>query len=278
MSTKNSSNQMNTHGIKLNVPEELKKCTREERQLIHKAKQLQENMVKEQKKLAQEGKKKKATVRIAAHKDKQALDNKKNYSLCPDLDMAMSLPQSSEQSVASILRENSMAVPIKVPSGEPATTGPSSSNSKSDIADQSPTPSPIASPHFDMVPCLDSDTAENIDLTVDGLEALRSASASVTHTSKSKQQEMEDIDTYNDANSEASDASDPSAHVSIHSDDNSDSDPSYAPKGGESVSGSEPEPDIPEMPAKLQKVFAEFLKTQHKKVNLQDWTWSPRVR
>ncbi|PBK62831.1 hypothetical protein ARMSODRAFT_980459 [Armillaria solidipes] len=270
MSTKNSLNQMNTRGVKSNVPEELKKRTREEQRLIREAKQLQENTVKEQKKLAQEGKKKKAAVRIAAHEDKQALDDKKNYSLRPDLDMAMSLPQSSEQSIASILRENGMAIPVKVPSGKPAMTGPSSSNSESDITDRSPTPSPIASPHFDMVSCLNGDTADDVDFTVDGLETLQSASASMTHTSESEQHEMEDIDTYND-DGEASDASDPSAHVSIHSDDDSDSDPSYAPKEGESVLGSEPEPDIPEMPAmpaKLQKVFAEFLKTQRKKGKL----------
>ncbi|PBK71138.1 hypothetical protein ARMSODRAFT_1017061 [Armillaria solidipes] len=184
--------------------------------------------------------------------------------------MAMSLPQSSEQSIASILHENGMAIPVKVPSGKPAMTGPSSSNSESDIADRSPTPSPIASPHFDMVSCLNGDTADDVDFTVDGLETLQSASASMTHTSESEQHEMEDIDTYND-DGEASDASDPSAHVSVHSDDDSDSDPSYALKEGESVLGSEPEPDIPEMPAmpaELQKVFAEFLKTQRKKGKL----------
>lgn len=90
---------MNTRSIKPNVPEELKKHTHKEQWLIHEAKQLQKNTVKEQKKLAQEGKKKKAAVGIVAHKDKQALDDKKNYSLHPDLDLAMSLPQSSEQSV-----------------------------------------------------------------------------------------------------------------------------------------------------------------------------------
>lgn len=120
-----------------------------------------------------------------------------------------------------------MAIPAKVSSHEPAMTGLSSSNSESDVADHSLTPSPIASPHFDMVPYINGDTAEDVDLTVDGLKALQLASVSVMHTSESEWQEMEDIDTYNDADGEASDASDPSAHASIHSDDDSDSDPMH---------------------------------------------------
>lgn len=102
---------MSTHGVRAAVPEELKKHTREEIREAREAKKRDAVAVKAQKKGDKEERQLKAAKRVAAQEDKQRLDDKNNQSLCPDIDMLPSLPQTSSQSVASILLAKSQAHP-----------------------------------------------------------------------------------------------------------------------------------------------------------------------
>ncbi len=94
---------------------------------------------------------------IAALEDKQLLEDKKNQSLRPDVDLDESSPQISQPSVSvtSILAKFSTVPPVAQP---PMTV--SSANTPPD--DPSPPPSPIASPQFSLasIPVDDNDIDE----------------------------------------------------------------------------------------------------------------------
>ncbi|KAK0227299.1 hypothetical protein EDD85DRAFT_794573 [Armillaria nabsnona] len=141
-----SAAKMSTCGVKLAIPEELKKHTREEQRLAREKKKCKADMAKAQKKAEQDSKRSKSAKRIAALEDKQMLEDKDHQSLCPNVDMPISLPKVSQQSIVLILAsQTASAVTSSLLAGS-ASTAPSDNGS--------PSPSPIPSPQFDLAPAL----------------------------------------------------------------------------------------------------------------------------
>ncbi len=173
-----NSQRMSTRGVRAIVPEELKKHTQEEMHEAREAKKRDAEAVKVQKKGEKEERQLKAAKRVAAQEDKQRLNDKNNQSLRPDIDMLPSLPQTSSQSVASILLAQSQAVPIAM---GPSTMGTSS------ILDPSPPVSPIGSPRFGLVLAAnDDDHVEEMSTDGDNLPPASQLCAATASTTESE--------------------------------------------------------------------------------------------
>lgn len=143
-----STQKMATRGVRAAVPEELKKHTWQEQRNKREAKKQEVEAAKACKVAECQGNKSKAAKCVAALKDKQMLEDKQNQLLHPDLDMADGLPKISQQSVASILNTQFKPAPstVYLQSPEPPVTAVNALS-----ADPSPSPSPIASPHFELM-------------------------------------------------------------------------------------------------------------------------------
>ncbi|KAK0460893.1 uncharacterized protein EV420DRAFT_1477781 [Desarmillaria tabescens] len=243
---------MNTHGAKANVPDELKKHTRQEQREAREAKQWKQEEAKVQKKEVQDGKKKRMAMRVAAQEDKQLLEDKAIQSLRPDLDTSKSLPKVSQQSVASVLRQ-SPAIMAWGPSvqamSKPTASVATASSKASSVS------SPIPSPAFDLaIPALD----DNDDAEGDILPSM-----TTTHTSESEGSHPDDL--HHDGGSDIEDMSTPdvlSIQVDLEDDTNNDttsSDEYQQPES--SVSGSE---DVGQMD--IDEEFTKFLEMKWAKM------------
>ncbi|PBK85228.1 hypothetical protein ARMGADRAFT_1087682 [Armillaria gallica] len=164
---------MSTLSVKLAVPEELKKHTREEQHLAREKKKREADMAKAQKKAEQDSKRLKSTKCITALGNKQMLEDKDHQSLHPNVNMPISLPKVSKQSVTSILASQTAAAVTPSLLAGSASTAPSDNGS--------PSPLPIPSPQFNLAPALN-----DVDHDEDGTDGDDLPPVPGIHTSESE--------------------------------------------------------------------------------------------
>ncbi|KAK0488456.1 hypothetical protein IW261DRAFT_1413995 [Armillaria novae-zelandiae] len=163
-----SDTRMSTRGNKAAIPDELKKHTSEEQCLAREMKKSAAEARKAEKKAAKDDKKSKGAKRVAALEDKQMLEDKHIQSLRPDFDMPMNLPDTSRQSIGSILTLSKRMA--SVPPSPPAALA---NTAASDDGSPSQAPSPIPSPQYDLAPALnDADIDTEVGTDGDGLPTI----------------------------------------------------------------------------------------------------------
>ncbi|PBK80945.1 hypothetical protein ARMGADRAFT_1039641 [Armillaria gallica] len=244
---------MNTHGIKANVPDTLKKHTREEQRKARELKKQQVDAAKAQKKAEAEGKKASAAKWIAAVEDKQVLEDKHIQSLRPDVNMAKHLLKLSQQSVASVLAQSKMHTSTASSLHE--------NSANTDTIDQSPSPSPIASPNFDFASTLNNGTQVDSMSLTNGDDLL---SLPGICTSKSELEGM--TDDFGGSNSDTNKQVPGDRIAAADGSNDKREDPSSDEYKESDGTGSEGSGSESEAAMDIQKKFQEFLKAQKAEV------------